>query len=72
MAAIPKKRMIGGSTNSLSTLKEGEYVRFNMGSNQNIIDEVIPELRNRLKHSQEQRFFHGAEPRVEMEQSCSE
>jgi len=63
----PQKNVImGGSTSSLFTSKEDEYVRFNIGSSLNIIDGVVSELRNRLRHSQEQRFFPQAKPKVEM------
>jgi hypothetical protein len=54
---LNKMVMIDRSTSSLSTSKEDEYVRFNMGSSLNDIDEVVPELRNRFRRSQEQRFF---------------
>jgi len=61
---------MGVSTSSLPTSKEDEYVRFNMGSRLNIIGEVVPELRNRLRRSQEQWFYPQAESRVEMGRPC--
>jgi hypothetical protein len=57
----PKKIVrISDSTSSLSTSKEDEYVRFNIGSSLNIIDEGVPELRNHLRLLQEQRFFSSS------------
>ena len=66
LTARPKNGTMGVSPNSLPASKKDEYVRFNMGSSLNIIDEVVSELRNPLRRSQEQRFYPHAESRVEM------